>query len=46
MKKHWYKIFIHYCPVCGKEDVFRERVYGKKPVQTHFMTIMYDGCII
>ena len=31
MKEHWYKITIHYCPLCGKEDKYRERIYGEKP---------------
>lgn len=30
-KKHWYRIYVGGCPVCGKDKGFRERVYGKKP---------------
>jgi len=30
-KKHWYKIHIGECPVCGRDQSYRERVYGKKP---------------
>jgi len=31
VKKHWYKITVIACPVCGSETVYRERVYGRKP---------------
>lgn len=31
IKKHWYKIYIDVCVLCGKEDIFRERHYGRKP---------------
>lgn len=25
--RHWYKTTIYMCPLCGHEDVYRERVY-------------------
>ena len=28
-KNYWYKYFVFYCPVCGHEDKYKERVYGK-----------------
>ena len=31
MKPHWYKLHIKECPICGKDDSWRERVYGEKP---------------
>lgn len=31
MKRHWYRIFIRECMVCGKTETWRERVYGRKP---------------
>ena len=31
MRKHWYYITIIACPVCGREKVYRERRYGRKP---------------
>lgn len=31
MKKHWYKLYYEECPVCGRSDNWRERVYGRKP---------------
>ena len=30
-KKYWYEKTVYYCPVCGREDVYRERVYTPKP---------------
>ena len=27
----WYKKFIYYCPVCGRDDVIIERQYTKPP---------------
>ena len=31
IKKHYYKITIHECVLCGRGKTIRERVYGKKP---------------
>lgn len=31
MKRHWYRIYHYYCPVCGRHDEIRERMYGRKP---------------
>lgn len=30
-KRYWYRIFVYYCPLCGKEDEYRERQYSRKP---------------
>lgn len=30
-KPHWYMIYVGECPVCGRDQGYRERVYGKKP---------------
>lgn len=30
-KKYWYKVRIYLCPLCGREDVYRERCYDEKP---------------
>lgn len=27
--KYWYKTTVHYCPICGSDETFRERVYQK-----------------
>jgi hypothetical protein len=29
--KYWYFISVYSCPVCGKEEVFRERRYTPRP---------------
>lgn len=50
-KQHWYRIFVGECPVCGSEQSYRERVYGKRPINpkrryvylSDFQT--YDGCM-
>ena len=28
-KKYWYMFHIRYCPVCGYEEKWKERVYDK-----------------
>lgn len=30
-RKYWYKLYIGECPVCGRDQSYRERVYGRKP---------------
>ena len=38
MKRHWYRIHVQTCPICGHEEIDRERVYGVKPTdysETH-----------
>lgn len=30
-RRHWYFLAWDYCPVCGREDGSRTRVYGPKP---------------
>ena len=27
----WYRITYYECPLCGKTDTYRERMYTKKP---------------
>jgi len=51
--EHWYKITIHYCPVCGKSKEYRERRYGKRPKDIGYQpnperfefVEMYDYCM-
>ena len=31
LPKHWYLQHIGECPVCGRDDSFRERVLGEPP---------------
>lgn len=31
MKKHWYFVYVHECPICGMFDEHRERRYTPKP---------------
>ena len=28
---YWYRLFTFVCPICGREDKYRERVYDEKP---------------
>jgi hypothetical protein len=51
VKKHWYRMHVGECPVCGRDKSFRERVYGKKP-KSHRKryiylpdTYTYDHCL-
>lgn len=44
MKKHWYRIHITECPVCGSGPVERERVYGDKPENPYVFHEYYDWC--
>lgn len=47
LKKHWYKISIFTCPVCGSERIYRERVYGEKPKNSserYNYVCEYDWC--
>lgn len=34
MKKHWYRVYLGECPVCGSDKSYRERVYGKRPAKS------------
>jgi hypothetical protein len=29
--RYWYKLYVQVCPVCGKEDSWKERCYTPKP---------------
>jgi len=42
-RKYWYKTTIHYCPLCGREKRYRERVYTK-PVQPYVIKEYWDYC--
>ena len=35
-KKHWYKTDVYACVLCGKERVYKERVYSEKEKGTHW----------
>lgn len=30
-RRHWYRIHMDACVLCGRGDTVRERVYGPKP---------------
>jgi hypothetical protein len=30
-RKHWYRTYIGECVLCGRDEGYRERVYGKRP---------------
>jgi hypothetical protein len=47
-KKYWYKTTFDHCPACGKNSIYKERVYGQKPQkieERHTTTETYDYCI-
>ena len=31
MRRHWYRIHVSECELCGRDSGYRERVYGRKP---------------
>ena len=43
MKKYWYVTIVWHCPVCGKEDKRRHRVY-EKPKESIVWKTDYDYC--
>ena len=45
--KYWYKITVYWCPVCGREEVNRERQYTPRPenrADRYFVKQVYDWC--
>jgi len=45
VKKYWYFITIHECPVCGRSSESRERRYTKKPKHgKHRYKFTHDPC--
>lgn len=49
-RPHWYKIYMYECPVCGRSEEIRERVYcddqpkPDDPAERHIYEISYDWC--
>lgn len=47
MRKHWYFISIHECPVCGRGKTYLQRRYGRKPKRAsnrYEYVQSYDWC--
>ena len=47
MRKHWYYVSIVYCPVCGRDNTYKERRFGRRPKRwqnRHSYEEVYDGC--
>jgi len=47
-KKYWYKTTFDHCPACGRESLYKERVFGEKPSKHEERFIIketYDYCI-
>lgn len=42
-RRYWYLTTIDYCPACGRERKYRERVYAKHP-QSVVVENVYDWC--
>jgi len=42
-RKYWYVTYIDECPVCGRSDKWRERVYEKPDSPIHYEQV-YDWC--
>ena len=46
-KKYWIKFIHYYCPLCGKEETFQERIPLPKPkdyLDRHEVIENYDWC--
>lgn len=46
-KKYWYHYYEVYCPCCGRETIYKERRYTKKPKEyrtRHEYEERYDYC--
>ena len=46
-RRYWYRVHFYDCPVCGRHETLRERVYGRKPKgydKTHEFHTKYDWC--
>lgn len=46
--KYWYRTTIQECPICGRGDTYRERMYTKKPADVRKRYIYethYDWCM-
>jgi len=47
-KPYWYLTTINECPICGRQEVVKERMYTEKPVnpEDRFIFIqIYDWCM-
>lgn len=46
-RPHWYCIYVGECPVCGKDQGYRERVYGTKPdlVEDRYSQLPQRACV-
>ena len=47
-KKYWYKFITEYCPLCGRDSAWKERIYGrpkpKKSENRHIFKEEWDYC--
>lgn len=46
--KYWYRTTFDFCPACGRQSLFKQRVVGEKPEnhEERFITTeTYDYCI-
>ena len=43
--KYWYKVTIHMCPVCGREDTYKERMPLPKAANPYIIREFYDYCL-
>ena len=47
-QKYWYKFDHYVCPLCGREDNYKERIYDKQKPELyrdrHDYHEVWDGC--
>jgi len=50
-QRHWYRFFVGECPVCGRDQSYRQRIYSPRPIDpadrvVHLLDVeTYDQCM-
>jgi hypothetical protein len=40
-RRHWYRIYVGECPLCGADSGYKERVYGRPPGKWSKKRVVY-----
>ena len=43
-RKHWYKLYTVECVLCGRSNVWRERMFGRKPARQKRYDYRQEAC--
>jgi hypothetical protein len=50
-RRHWYRMYVGECCACGRDQSYRERVYGRRPKRASGRYVhlpdsqTYDHCL-